>query len=86
MTLKRSLMGKLLLLVSVRFVLLCTKALQAEAQSDLITPSQQPLSLDMTTTTTVTPAPPPPPPPPTSYGKFISFNSICHSDITLKVI
>jgi hypothetical protein len=78
MALKRSLRGQLLLLVSVGFVLLCTKDLQAEAQSELTTPS-----LDMTTMTTEAPTSPPVSSP---YGKFISFNSICHSDIALKVI
>jgi hypothetical protein len=84
MKLKRSLMGQLLLHVSVGLVFLYTKDLQAEAQSELPTTRSQPsLSLNLTTVTTVTTVAPPPSP---SSGKFISFNSIHHSDITLEVI
>jgi hypothetical protein len=90
MAVKRNLISQLLLHVTVGFVLLYTKDLQVKAQSELpTTPSQQPLSSDMTTASTVTTLPPPPPttapPPPLSSGKFISFSSICHSDITLEV-
>jgi hypothetical protein len=92
MTLKRNLMGQMLLHVTVGFALLYTKDPQVKAQSELpTTPSQQPLSLDMTTVTTLPPTtpsmtpPPPPPPPPLPSGKFISFSSICHSDIILEV-
>lgn len=63
MTLKRNLLGQLLLHVTVRLALLYTKDLQVIAQSELpITPSQQPLSLDMTTSTIVTTPTPPPQP------------------------
>lgn len=86
MALKRNLMGQLLLHVTVGFALLYTKDLQVKAQSELPTPSQQPPSLDMTTASTITTLPlPTTQSPQPSFGKFISFSSICHSDITLEV-
>lgn len=80
---KRSSRCQLLVHVAVGFTILYTKDLHADAQPE---PSAPPPTMPLPTTIITQPPPPPSSPTPQSHsGRCISFNRICHGNITLEV-